>query len=119
MYIDWDDVLAVIFFIILVLIGIGAPIFLTVNENSPKQEFIATITNTQIDDGNTYYVLTKEDGVSGVYENKDNMWYRKFNSSDFMMNLEIGKTYRFVTVGTRKPFWSFFPNIISYSIIPE
>ena len=108
------------FFIILFCLVIaGFIIFGIVMETGNQQYFTATVNNTIIDEGKTYFVLTKDDGSSCVYENRDAPFFGKWNSADFLMNLESGKTYRFFTMGYRKPFWSFFPNIISYVEIPN
>jgi hypothetical protein len=81
------------------------------------QTFDATITNTVIDNGMTYFILTDNNGISGVYENKDCMWFGKFNSADYLMNLKIGQKYTFFTIGYRVPFFSTFANIIRYTAI--
>lgn len=82
-----------------------------------KQNFDAIVTTTQIDEGNTFFVLTRPDGSSSVYENEDSWAYGKFNSSDYLMGLEVGKSYHFFTVGFRVPFFSAYPNIIRYTPI--
>lgn len=97
-----------------VLLFISAIVVGTIIDLGNKQTFDATITSTQIDDGNIYFILEKSDGTSMVYENEDSLWYGKFNSSDYIMNLKVGQTYTFTTVGYRIPFLSAYPNIVRY-----
>lgn len=102
-----------IFFVVLFLIG--AIVAGTIIDLGNKQTFDATITSTQIDDGNIYFILEKLDGSSMVYENEDSLWYGKFNSSDYIMNLKVDQSYTFTTVGYRIPFLSAYPNIVRYT----
>lgn len=84
-----------------------------------RQTFTATIEKTYIDGGNTYFVLKMPDGSLMPHENEDNLFFGKFNSGDFLVQLEVGQTYSFKTVGYRIPFLSFFPNIILASPVGQ
>lgn len=55
-----------------------------------------------------YLVYTTE----GVYENTDDFWQWKFNSSDIYNDLEEGYTYQVVVNGFRVPFLSMYKNIL-------
>jgi hypothetical protein len=104
--------------IILILVFVGVVAFqLVINPLGNQQTFTATIEKTYIDNGNTYYVLKMEDGRLLPYSNEDNWYFGKFNSGDFQVKLEVGKTYEFFTSGYRVPFRSLFPNIVRAELI--
>lgn len=84
-----------------------------------KQTFTATIEKTYIDDGNTFFVLKMPDGSLKPHANEDNLFSGKFNSGDFLVKMEVGQTYNFKTVGYRIPWLSFFPNIISATLVEQ
>ena len=46
-----------------------------------------------------------------TYEITDSWLYGRFNSSDLYGKIEVGKTYRIKIGGSRKPFFSWYPNI--------
>lgn len=48
----------------------------------------------------------------GVYENVDDFWQWKFNSSDIYSTLEEGYTYEATVNGFRIPFLSMYKNIL-------
>lgn len=107
---EW--IVAGIILIVLLCMLVAVPI---ISWGNP-QTFNGTITSTQIDNGNTYFVIEKSDGALAVYANEDALWYGKFDSSDFLMNLKVGSTYTFMTAGYRIPLLSAYPNIIKYSL---
>lgn len=83
-----------------------------------KQEFTGTVIKTYIDDGDTYFVIQKNGETTNLpYQNEDNIFYKKFNSGNYLVEIEIGKTYKFTTVGWRIPFFSAFPNIVKFEEI--
>ena len=84
---------------------------------SNKQEFTATVTKEVIDDGDTFFALEKDDGEKLVVENEDAWLYGKLNSQDVLMDIEIGQTYEFTTIGIRSRFLSKYPNIIEYELV--
>ena len=55
-----------------------------------------------------YLIFTKE----GVFENSDQMFLGKFNSSDIQNKLIGEKTCKVETFGQRIPFLSMYPNIV-------
>jgi hypothetical protein len=111
----FDDFLSGCLTVIIVLVVIGSIIGGAVVDLGNKQSFDGVITSTQIDDGDMFFVVEKSDGTSSVYENEDSLWYGKFNSSDYIMNLKVGSSYAFMTIGYRVPFLSAYPNIIKYT----
>lgn len=55
-----------------------------------------------------------DDGETKVFENTDNWFRLKFNSSDFYADLEVGKTYTVTVVGYRVAIFNGYENIIRY-----
>ena len=47
-----------------------------------------------------------------VFENTDTVWFFKFNSSDVYGSLKEGEQYIVKVAGWRKPFFSWYRNII-------
>jgi len=47
-----------------------------------------------------------------ILQNKDALFWGKFNSADVQQEIEIGKKYQFTVVGWRIPFLSWFQNIV-------
>ena len=98
-----------------ILVIIGMIVGFSVINLGHKQTLEATVVDTFIDEGNTYFVLQSiNTGEKFACENKDSLWYGKWNSNDFIVDIEIDNTYQFFLVGYRVPFLSSFPNIISY-----
>ena len=94
---------------------VGLIVGTTVIDLGNKQTIEAMVIDTFIDDGNTFFVLENTStNVRFACENEDSLWYWKFNSNDFVFDIETGKTYQFLLVGYRIPFLSAFPNIIAY-----
>jgi len=101
--------------VLMVLLIIGMIIGFSVVDLGNKQTLEATVTDTFIDEGNTYFVLQSVDTEEKfACENEDSLWYGKWNSNDFIVDIEVGNTYQFFLVGYRVPFLSAFPNIVSY-----
>ncbi len=72
------------------------------------------------DNGGEYLIFTYKDGIPYmVFENTDNMFRGKWNSSDFYNRLQVGKKYKFVVIGYRVPFLSMYKNIIKIEEIQE
>ncbi len=61
-------------------------------------------------DGNKYLIFT--DGE--VFQNTDNIFVGKWNSSDFYRDLKVEHKYEFNTIGFRIPFLSRYKNIVSF-----
>lgn len=76
--------------------------------------FEGTLVKTQVDRGDTYFVVL-EDGqsTSVVYQNEDAWFFMKWNSGDVLRDLNPGQRYQFHVYGWRVPFFSWYPNIIS------
>jgi hypothetical protein len=51
--------------------------------------------------------------------NKDITWRFKYNSSDIQNNLEIGKQYNFNVLGVRRPMFSAYRNVCSYTEVKD
>lgn len=93
------------------------PISISV-ENFPKETVTGTITDVQIEDGETHFVF-QHDGITEVLENNDSLWYGKWNSSDFMPPLQEGGEFELVLVGKRIPFLSAYRNIIHFTRLDD
>lgn len=65
----------------------------------------------RITDGSNSKYLVFTDGE--VFENTDNWWVLKFNSSDVYGQLREGATCQAVVSGWRIPFFSSYRNILS------
>lgn len=53
-------------------------------------------------------------GESEVYQNRDSLWWFKFNSADAQQAIKVGQEYRLTVVGLRIPLFSKFRNIVKY-----
>ena len=83
--------------------GSGTTLQVTVTE----KERITTGSGDSL--SSKYLVFTE----SEVFENTDNLFLLKFNSSDIYRKLEIDETYTVKVYGWRVPFLSLYRNIIS------
>lgn len=54
-----------------------------------------------------------EMGEQHVYENTDELFRWKFNSSDLYGDIQEGQTYELNLIGQRFPFFSWYENILS------
>ena len=79
-------------------------------------EYTVTVTDKERVVGNdsSYYLIFTEDqnGEVLVFENTDNIFRGKFDSSNIQGELKIGSTYNITVVGYRIPFLSMYQNII-------
>ena len=79
-------------------------------------EYTVTVTDKErVNKSNSsYYLVFTEDadGEVRVFMNDDNVFRKKFNSSDVQGELKIGSTYELTVVGYRVPFLSMYQNII-------
>lgn len=57
---------------------------------------------------------TTSDGETKVFENTDDLFRGKFDSSDVYAELEVGKTYEVTVVGYRFGFANWYENIIDF-----
>ena len=71
--------------------------------------------------GSQKYLISTEN--NGVFENTDGFNFivdvYKYTSSDFYANIEVGKKYKFKTIGWRLPFWSSYKNIVEFEEVEE
>lgn len=56
------------------------------------------------------YLIASTDGE--VFENTDEIFYLKFNSSDVYAQIDVGKTYEAKVIRWRIPFFGWYRNII-------
>lgn len=83
-------------------------------------EYTVTVTDKERvvsrsgDNVNSKYLIFCEDENEDTYvfENTDNLFRGKLNSSDYQGKLKVGKTYRLTVVGYRIPLVSAYQNII-------
>ena len=94
-----------------------APCLLSFNDT----EYIIKVTGKErVTDSSKYLVLGDDlDGNSLVFENTDNLFRGKFNSSNIQGQLKMGYTYKLTVVGYRIPFFSWYENIISVAEVEE
>jgi hypothetical protein len=83
------------------------------------QSFNAMVVKTVVDDGDTFFVVTTDGGVTTqILENEDSFSFFKFDSNDLLMEIEVGQTYTFKVAGWRVPFFSWFRNVIDATPAP-
>ena len=79
-------------------------------------EYTVTVTDKErvVGNASSYYLIFTEDqnGEVLVFENTDNIFRGKFDSSNIQGELKIGSTYNITVVGYRIPFLSMYQNII-------
>ncbi len=79
-------------------------------------EYVVTVTDKERvikEDSSKYLVFTEdEQGNVLVFENTDNMWRGKFDSSNMQGQLKEGNKYTLTVVGYRVPLLSMYQNII-------
>lgn len=65
------------------------------------------------------YIIWFEDsnGTQYEFENSDSLFRGKFNSGTIQGKLKEGSTYNITTTGWRIPFFSSYPNIITYELV--
>lgn len=111
-------IIVILFFALIFVFGlIVEPLW----ENSNERTITATVTDKHPSPDSGEYLIFCVDalGETIVLRNEDSLLKGKFNSSDFYGKIEIGKTYKFTIVGSRVPFLSMYPNIISFSKVHE
>ena len=96
--------------VLLMIIGISAA------TSFNDTEYTVTITDKErvVESDSSYYLIFTEDqnGEVLVFENADNIFRGKFDSSNIQGELKIGCTYNITVVGYRIPFLSMYQNII-------
>lgn len=67
------------------------------------------------DDSDYFHiVITTDDGESHILQNKDALWWGKFDSADVQQDIVEGGRYRLTVAGWRVRFLSWFPNVVEY-----
>lgn len=111
------DILFICFCALILAVAIG----FNIAGNSNEQTYVATVTDKDIknyDKTSKYLIFTKtDDGETRVFSVEDSILRWRFNSSDVYAEIEVGKTYRFTTVGFRFEPFSWYENIIDYQEI--
>ena len=96
--------------VLLMIVGIAAA------TSFNDTEYTVTITDKErvVESDSSYYLIFTEDqnGEVLVFENADNIFRGKFDSSNIQGELKIGCTYNITVVGYRIPFLSMYQNII-------
>ena len=119
-YVDKAGVLYIGTFIILVLVILGL-IILNIAGLFNQNYYTVTVTDKGIkrSGGSDRYLIytTLENGNIETFENTDNFFYGKFNSSNIYADLIVGGKYKIKVIGFRIPFLSRYQNIIEYEKI--
>lgn len=119
-YFDTDRFIIGIFIAFAIVCAAGGIIF-SIAANYNEQTYVATVTDKDVKNYNNsskYLVFTKtEDGETRVFSVEDSLLRFRWNSSDVYGEIEVGKTYRFTTVGFRFEILSMYENIIGFEEI--
>lgn len=92
----------------LIIGGLYAPYYFKANT---KEWVTDTVVKTErVQDGSSSKYLVY--GENEVYENTDDVFFGKTNSSDVYRDIREGETYRFEVIGWRIQFWSMYRNIL-------
>lgn len=114
-----DNCLFGLLVVLACIILVGSLVF-SVVASFNDHEYTVTITDkdriveTSVDETSSKYLIFAEekDGNTHVFENTDNFFRFKWNSSDIQGDLKVGETYTIKVVGYRVPFLSWYENII-------
>ena len=102
--------------LIVVLLCVALASAFSVATSFNDTEYTVTVTDKErvVDGDSSYYLVftENENGEVLVFENEDNVFRGKFDSSNVQGELKIGSTYDIVVVGYRVPFLSMYQNII-------
>jgi prepilin-type N-terminal cleavage/methylation domain-containing protein len=60
-----------------------------------------------------YVAVQLEDGTTETFQNTDNVFFGKHNSSTLQDNLDVGTTYKFGVLGRRGEVFSMYRNILT------
>ena len=86
-------------------------------------EYIVTVTDKERvydENGSKYLVFTEDsEGNILVFENTDNMFRGKFDSSDMQGELKERHTYKITAIGYRISFLSMYQNIIAVEEVTD
>jgi hypothetical protein len=105
----------VAFFLVIFLIG-TSPQLISLLHRETVTDTVVKSERVNNGESGKYLVFGKNE----VYQNTDSFPLRKFRSSDFYRDIEVGKTYRFRVVGWRLPLFSTYRNIVGFEEVePE
>lgn len=105
---------------ILIIMMIAFTAYMSWNYSFNDHNVIVTVTDKErvvnFNRGESKYLIMGEDeqGNPVVYENTDNFFRGKFDSSTFQAGINIGCKYQFTVIGIRAPYYSVYENIIAY-----
>ena len=108
--------------VFLVLLVVLFVVLVTLLFSFNDKEYTITITDKEriveagVESVSSRYLIFGKDtnGNVIVFQNTDDLFRGKWNSSTIQGSLEVGKTYTVVVVGYRIPFLSCYENIISF-----
>lgn len=117
-YSDTDpfETFFIIFFIVIVIIGLLTCCGHTIDRNSNKRDVVGTVTEKTVkrsDEQDRYLIFVEIEGEDEVqvFEVTDNWIEGKINSSTIYGNIKVGETYTFTIKGSRNEMLSWYPNI--------
>lgn len=64
-----------------------------------------------------HIAVQKEDGTTEVFQNRDSVWWKKFNSADVQQQIKMGKKYKLTVTGWRIHLLSQFRNIVKFTTV--
>lgn len=105
------DKFVVIFYFLVVVVGLGLIIGPTAIEYGNNQVIEITIKDKYIKNGSKSGKYLVVDLNNNTYQITDMFFKGKFNSTDIYNQLEIDKKYKVETSGRRIHFFSKYPNI--------
>ena len=106
-----EDKFVVIFYFLVVVVGLGLIIGPTAIEYSNNQVIEITIKDKYVKSGSKSGKYLIVDSNNNTYQVTDLLFKGKFNSTDIYNQLEIGKTYRVEISGKRIHIFSWYQNI--------
>ena len=105
------DKFIVIFYFLLVIVGLGLVIRTAAIEYGNNQVIEITIKDKYIKNGGKSGKYLIVDSNGNTYQVTDLLFKGKFNSTDIYNQLEIGKTYKVEISGKRIHIFSMYQNI--------
>ena len=107
--------------VVVIVLAIFGLIILNIAGLFNQNYYTVTVTDKGIKrsgDSDRYLIYTTlENGNIETFENTDNFFYGKFNSSNIYADLVAGSKYKIKVIGFRIPFLSRYQNIIEYEKI--
>ena len=107
--------------VVVIVLAIFGLIILNIAGLFNQNYYTVTVTDKGIKrsgDSDRYLIYTTlENGNIETFENTDNFFYGKFNSSPIYADLVVGGKYKIKVIGFRIPFLSRYQNIIEYEKI--